>query len=88
MVAKRNRLDDDHPGGSREAPDENDQRKHGLLFLHRHREHEGVGIDAAAREQQQSGKSDGQHEYVDEQEVEREQPHRLPEVALVDVLHH
>ena len=39
-------------------------------------------------EQQQPGKCDGQHEYVDEQEVQREQPHRLPEVALVDVLHH
>src|SRR5262245_11195969 len=82
-----NRLDDDHPGGSREASDENDQREYRLLFLHRHREHEGVGIDTAVREQQQASKCDGQHEYVDEQEVQWEQPHRFPEVALVDVLH-
>ena len=88
MVAKRDRLDDDHAGRGREAPDEGDQRKHGLLFLHRHREHEGVGVDTAVREQQQPGKRDRQHEDVDEQEVQREQPHRLPEVALVDVLHH
>ena len=60
----------------------------GLLFRHRQREHEGVGVDAAAREQQQPGERDRQHEDVDEQQVEREQPHRLPEVALVDVLHH
>jgi hypothetical protein len=83
-----NRLDDDHPGGGREAPDEDHQREYGLLFLHRYREHEGVGIDASAREQQQPGERDGQHEYVDEQEVQREQPHRFPEVALVDVLHY
>ena len=83
-----NRLDDDHAGGGRKAPDEDDQREYGLLFLHRYREHEGVGIDASAREQQQPGERDGQHEYVDEQEVQREQPHRFPEVALVDVLHY
>ena len=41
-----------------------------------------------SREVQQAAEGDGQHEDVDEQKIEREQPDRLLDVPLVDVLDH
>ena len=61
---------------------------HGCLLRHRQRQHEGVGVHGAAREMQQAAEGDRQHEHVDRQQVEREQPDRLVEVALVHVLDH
>jgi hypothetical protein len=39
-------------------------------------------------EVQQAAQRNGQHEQVDEQQVERKHPDRAAQVALVDVLHH
>ena len=58
------------------------------MLGHRHREHERVGVDAAGGEMQQSAEGDGQHEDVDEQEIQRKQPHGFLQMTLVDVLDH
>ncbi len=85
---ERDGLDDHHPGRGRQAADEDEQREQLLLLVHRQREHEGVGVDLALREMQQAAERDRQHENVDRQHVEREQPDRLVEVLFVDVLDH
>ena len=85
---QRHGLDDDHTRCRREAADEGKKGQHRHVLLHRYGQHERIGVHAAVRERQQPDKGDGQHENVDGQQVEGEEPHRLPEVALVDILHH
>ncbi|HSC62484.1 MAG TPA: hypothetical protein VLD35_02540 [Caldimonas sp.] len=84
------RLDDDHPGRSRQPADEGDEREPGMAGRERQRQHEGLGAAAGACRMQQPAERDRQHEHVDQQQVQRERPRRAPDVALVDVLddHH
>jgi hypothetical protein len=42
----------------------------------------------AALEMQQAGESDRQHEEVDQEQVEREHPHRAAQMRRIDVFHH
>ena len=70
--AERHSLDDDHSGGRGKAADEGQQCDRLLLLRHRQCEHECIGVDASVGEMQQTGKSDGQHEDVYEQKIERE----------------
>ena len=85
---ERDRLDDHHAGGGRQAAYEHEQRKQLALLGHRQREHEGVGVDAAVRKPQQAAECDRQHEDVDRKHINRKQPDRLIEVLLVEVLDH
>jgi hypothetical protein len=50
------------------------------------RQHEGVGIDSA-REVNGPAESDGQHEEVDRQQIQREKPDGFLQMVLVDVFH-
>jgi hypothetical protein len=81
-------LYDHHPGGCREPADEHEKRKKLLPLKHRQREHESVRIDAAVRKVQQPAERDRQHEHVDRQHVQGEEPDRLVQVHLVGVLDH
>ena len=49
-------------------------------------QHEGIGIDGLTGEMQQAAERDRQHENIDQQEVEREQPDGTLEVRLVNIL--
>ena len=70
--AERHGLDDDHAGRGGKAADEGEQRERLLVLRHRQGQHEGVGVDASTREVQQAGERDGQHEDVDQEQIERE----------------
>ena len=86
--AERHRLDDDHAGRRGKSADEGKQRNRLLVLGHRQGQHERVGVHAPLREVEQAAERDRQHEDVDQQEIEREEPDRLFDVALVDVLDH
>ena len=83
---ERDRLHDHHPGRGRQAAQEHREREQRAPFGDRQREHERVGVHAAAREVQQPAERDRQHEQVDRQHVQGKQPARLGDVRLVDVL--
>ena len=85
---QRDGFDDDHSRRRGQAAQEHRQREQLLVLEHRQRQDEHVGIDLAAGKVQQAAERDRQHEQVDRQQVEREHPARLSQVALVDVLDH
>ncbi len=86
--AQRDGLDDDHAGRGGKPADEGKQRNRLLVLGHRQRQHECVGVHAAAREMEQAAEGDRQHEDIDKQQIEGKQPDRLLDVPLVDVLDH
>ena len=83
---QRDRFDDHHAGGRRQPADEHQHRKQLLLFSHRQRQDERVGVDRSVGEVEPAAERDRQHEDVDRQHVDGEQPDRLQQVLLVDVL--
>ena len=83
---QRHRLDDHHAGRRRQPADEGEQRQARLMLRHRQGQDEGVGVDETGGEMDQPGERDRQDEQVDQQQVEREQPDRLVEMPLLDVL--
>ena len=87
IVLRRDRLHDDHAGRGGEPADEDQQRQRLLALGHRQRQNVRVGVDLPVAEPEQPADRDRQHEDVDDQQVEREQPACAQEVPLVDVLH-
>ncbi|MDT4847349.1 hypothetical protein FQZ97_814010 [compost metagenome] len=85
---ERDGFDDDHAGGGRQPADEHQQRQRLLAMGHGQGEDEGVGIHRADGKMHETGERDRQHEDIDRQQVQREQPDGLGQVVLVDVLHH
>ena len=75
--AERHRLDNDHAGRGGKSADEGKQRDRLLTLGHRQGQHERVGVHASLREVEQAAEGDGQHEDIDEEKIEREQPDRL-----------
>ncbi len=90
MVADHGRqgngLDDHHAGGRREAADEDQYRQAIDARRHGQGQHEAVRILAGASEQ--AGHGDGDHEQIDDQQVEGKQPGGTLDVPFVDILHH
>ena len=84
---ERDRLHDHHAGRGGEAADECEESERRLSLRDRQRQDERVGIHAAGRKVQQSAERDRHHEDVDRQEIQREEPDRFRDVALVHVLH-
>ncbi len=85
---ERDRLDDHHAGGRRQASDEHEERQAFRLLRHRYRQHERVRVHGARREVQHSAEGDRKHEDVDRQHVERKHPRGASQVPLVRVLDH
>ena len=85
---QRNRLHNHHAGGGRQTTDEHEQGQSLVAQGHRQGQHKSVGIHIARREVQHAGQGNRQHEDVDQQQVQREQPDRLAQVLLIDVFHH
>ena len=54
------------------------------LRRQRQRQHEHVAVDAARREGQQAGERDRHHEQIDQDEIERKQPGRAPDLGLAE----
>ncbi len=84
--AQRRRLNHHHARRRRQSAEEGDQRQHRLAGRQRHRQHQAVGIGAGGHDQP-PGNRDRQDEEIDRQQVEREEPERAIEMALVDILH-
>ena len=55
---------------------------------HRQGQHEGIGVDPGALKMQHAGQRHRQHEKVDQEQIERKQPHRATQMALIYVFHH
>ena len=85
---ERHRFDDHHGGCRREAADESDQRHEPGMGGQRQRQHEHVAVDAAWRKIQQTSHRDRQHEYVDQHEIDREQPGGAADFGLAVVFDH
>ena len=85
---ERDALDDHHGGAGREAADEGGKGERLRAGRERQRQHVHVAVDRAARERQQAGDRDRQHEQVDQHQVEREQPGGAPDFRLVVVFDH
>ena len=80
---ERDRLDDHHGGRRRQAADEGDQGERALAFRHRQGQHRRYRRPPSRPENEKPTERDRQHEHIDEQEIEREQPGGLVEMALV-----
>ena len=85
---ERDGLDNDHAGRGGQSADESEQGDRLVMLRHRHGEHERVRVDGVPRELQETAERDRQHEHIDQQEIEREQPDRLLDMPLVHVLDH
>ena len=83
---QRDRLDDHHRCRGGEAADEHDERQPLEPFAHRQRQHERVGIDAAAGEAHQAPKRDRQDKQIERERIERQEPNCLADMTLADVL--
>ena len=86
--AERHGLDNDHARRGGKPADEGKQRDRLLTLGHRQGQHERVGVHASMREVEQATEGDRQDEDIDEEKIEREQPDRLLDMPLVDVLDH
>jgi hypothetical protein len=69
-----------------ESPPMKANSQRGLPVVDREAEHEEVALERLLPERQQPGEGDREDEEVDPQQVQREQPHRLADVILRDVL--
>ena len=85
---QRHRIDDHHGGGGRQSADERQQRDGIGPGRQRQRQHEAVGIEGALGQAQQARRGDGNHEQVDQHQVDREQPGGAADLRLRVVLHH
>ena len=83
--AQRHRGDDDHGRARRQAAQIGHQRQPFVARCHRQQEDVEVAVADAA---QDAGQGDRQHEQVDRQEVAGQQPARLAQMGLVEVLDH
>ena len=59
-----------------------------LLVGHGQGQDESIRIHTASAEMQQAGQRDGQHEQVDEEEIEREKPDGTFEMRFIDIFDH
>ena len=85
---QRDGIDDHHGGGGRQTANERQQR-YGLgPRRQRQGQHEGVGIVGALGQGEQAGRGNGDHEQVDQNQVDREQPGGAADLLLRVVLDH
>src|SRR5690606_34912488 len=83
---QRHAGDDHHRGGRRQPADEGHHGEHVVAGEQRQRQDIKVAAGGTA-DQHQAGERDGQHEQVDGDQVEREDPGRGAQFALGAVLH-
>ena len=81
-------FDDDHAGGRRQASNIDKQRQALLLMRHRQGQDECIGVNPGTLEMHQARQRHRQYEQIDQEQVEREHPHRAPQMAGIDVFHH
>ncbi|MHC2701275.1 hypothetical protein ACVMHZ_004408 [Bradyrhizobium liaoningense] len=85
---ERDAFDDHHRGRRRQAADEDDDAEQIGAAFHRQRQHVHVGVGGAEREGHEAGDRDRDHEQIDGDEVEREQPSRATDLGIGGILHH
>ncbi|MFK4583896.1 hypothetical protein ABIF83_007373 [Bradyrhizobium ottawaense] len=81
-------FDDHHRGRRRQAADENGDAEKPRTALHRQRQHVHVRVGRAEREGDEAGERDRDHEQIDGDEIEREQPARAADLGIRGVLDH
>jgi len=77
-----------HRGRGGQAADEHDDAQRGRSGGDRKRQHIHVAVGRAERESDKARNRDGDHEQVDDDEIEREQPAGAAHFRLGRILHH
>ena len=83
---ERDGLDDHHGGGCRQSSHESGECQQVGAGGERQCQHEHVAVDAARLEREETGQRDRHDEKIDQQQIERKQPGRAPDLGLTVVL--
>ena len=87
--AQRHRFDNHHAGRGRKATQKDEQRQPHLSLGHGQGNHKGIGINTATdRKVQQATKGNREDKEIDHQQIEREEPDRLVQMAFVYIFDH
>ncbi|EKD40117.1 MAG: hypothetical protein ACD_75C00170G0001 [uncultured bacterium] len=78
------RTDHDHANGRGKSADKDQQGKPFLAGLNRQSQHEGIG-GGDGQAEQQATHGDGEHKNIDQEHIERKEPHGGPHMVFVEV---